>query len=175
VFFDKKWFLTSQGTTYRVTSVAQAGGVFLFSTNGTNLAKMYSDGTSPIASNVQSALWPMNDVIRDKQALKLGMEAIFGNLGCAVTITTDNENGLGNAGTYTATNFIPWQNNKGGIISWQNNSNQVIQWLGGLDGFWLYKSDAQQYGKYLGFTITSNSPAFTISTLEYEYETRARF
>jgi hypothetical protein len=175
VFFDKKWFITSQGTLNYLTSLSNGGGVFLYGTNQRDLIKLYNDGTSNISSKVQTALWPMGDVIRDKQALKLGMEAIFGNLGCYVTITTDNENGLGNAGYYVATNYIPWQNNNGQIIAWQNNSGQEIKWLGGLHGFWLYKSDAQQYGKYLGFTVTSNSPAFTISTFEYEYERRARF
>jgi hypothetical protein len=175
VFFDKKWFITSQGTTARVTSVAQAGGVYLYSTNGTNLQKLYNDSTVAISSELQSALWPMNDTIRDKQALKWGLEAILGATGGIVTVTVDNETGLGAAGTYDATNFIDWKNNAGTIIGWKNNSNVAIGWTGLITGYYLYKYDAQQYGKYLGLTLQSQSPALIYSTLEMEYELRARF
>ena len=175
VFFDKKWFITSQGMTARVTSVAQAGGVYLYSTNNTNLQKLYNDSTIPISSELQSALWPMNDTIRDKQALKWGLEAILGATGGTVTVTVDNETGLGTAGTYTATNLIDWKNIVGSIIGWKNNSNVTIGWTGGAAGYYLYKYDAQQYGKYLGLTLQSDSPALVYSTLEMEYELRARF
>jgi len=175
VFFDKKWFITSQGTTARVTSVAQAGGVYLYSTDNTNLQKLYADSTAAISSELQSALWPMNDTIRDKQALKWGLEAILGVTGGTVTVTVDNETGLGTAGTYTATNLIDWKNITGSVIGWKNNSNVAIGWVGGASGYYLYKYDAQQYGKYLGLTLQSQSPALIYSTLEMEYELRARF
>ena len=175
VFFDKKWFITSQGTTARVTSIAQAGGVYLYSTDNTNLQKLYNDSTVAISSELQSALWPMNDTIRDKQALKWGLEAILGTTGGTVTVTVDNETGLGTAGTYTATNLIDWKNIVGSVIGWKNNSNVSIGWVGGASGYYLYKYDAQQYGKYLGLTLQSDSPGLVYSTLEMEYELRARF
>lgn len=175
VFFDKKWFITSQGTLNYLTSLSNGGGVFLYGTNGRNLLKLYTDSTSNIASNVQTALWPMGDVIRDKQALKWGVEAILGTGGSTITIMVDNETGLGNAGTYSATNLINWQNSSFQTISWQNNSSSIIGWVGTAIGYYLYKNDAQQYGKYLGLTLTSNSAAFTYSTFEMEYERRARF
>jgi len=50
----------------------------------------------------------------------------------------------------------------------------TIGWLT-TSGYALYKSDAQQYGKYLGLTMTSNDPAFTINTFEFEHELRVRF
>ena len=71
-------------------------------------------------------------------------------------------------------NIIYWVNNSGQTIPWTNNASATIQWLGGT-AYTLYKSDAQQYGKYLGLTITSTSPSYTINTLEMEYELRARF
>jgi hypothetical protein len=87
----------------------------------------------------------------------------------------DNETGLGTAGTYDATNLIDWQNPTGTIIGWKNNSNAAISWIGLVTGYYLYKNDAQQYGKYLGLTLQSQSPALVYSTLEMEYELRARF
>ena len=65
-------------------------------------------------------------------------------------------------------------NNLNQEIDWLNLSNAVVTWTFS-EGYNLYKSDAEQYGKYLGLTVTSNSPAFTINTFELEYELRARF
>jgi len=50
----------------------------------------------------------------------------------------------------------------------------LISWL--TSGYTLYKSDAQQYGKYLGMTIqSSNEPGFTYNGFEFEHELRTRF
>jgi hypothetical protein len=171
VFFDKKWFLTSQGAVEYVTSVPTAGGVFLYSTSGSDLYKMYGNSTSNIASTVQTALWPLTDVIRDKQALKFGVEATLSN-GLLLNITVDSQSNV--SPTYSLTNTVYWYNNSGTTISWINNSSVVETWYGG-SGYQLYKSDAQQYGKYLGLTLTSNSAAFVYNTFEMEYELRARF
>jgi hypothetical protein len=43
------------------------------------------------------------------------------------------------------------------------------------NGYALYKSDAQQYGKYLGLTMTSTDPGFVVNTFEFEHELRVRF
>ena len=175
VYFDKKWFITSQGTLNYLTSLANGGGVYLYGTNTKNLLKLYANSTSSISSNVQTALWPMGDVIRDKQALKWGVEAVLGVSGSSITVTVDNETGLGNAGVYTATNYVNWINNLSTVIPWVNNSSAPVNWVGSISGYYLYKSDAQQYGKYLGLTLQSNSANFLYSTFEMEYERRARF
>ena len=171
VFFDKKWFLTAQGTLTYMTSLPTAGGLNLYATGGTNLFKLYASATAAISTKVQTALWPLTDVIRDKQALKLGVEATI-TQGGLLSLTVDSE--YGSSPTYSLGNFIAWKNALGVSIPWQNNSLATIQWIGGT-GYQLYKSDAQQYGKYLGYTVTSTSPGFTYNTFEMEYELRARF
>lgn len=171
VFFDKKWFLTSQGTLKYVTSLATAGGLYLYGTDGTNLTKLYSSTTADIDAMVQTALWPLTDVIRDKQALKLGVEATL-TKGGILSLTVDSE--YGSSPVYTLGNYISWYNNLGTTIGWVNNSSATVQWIGG-QGYQLYKSDAQQYGKYLGYTINSTAPGITYNTFEMEYELRARF
>jgi len=170
VFFDKKWFLTSQGTLTYVTTVPTAGGIGLYATAGTNLVKLYSNSTANISSNLTSALWPLTDIIRDKQALKLGIEATTSN---AVILSTTVDSEYQSSPVYTLTNNVTWTNNVGSIIPWINNSLATIGWV--RTGYELFKSDAQQYGKYLGYTITSTSPNFVFNTLELEYELRARF
>jgi len=171
VFFDKKWFLTSQGTLTHITSAPLVNGISMYGTGGTNLVKLYSNSTAAINSNVQTALWPLTDVIRDKQALKMGIEATLTN-GLILNVTVDSQSNV--SPTYSLTNVVTWYNNSGTTIGWINNSSTLIGWYGG-SGYQLYKSDAQQYGKYLGLTLTSNSAGFTYNTFEMEYELRARF
>jgi hypothetical protein len=171
VFFDKKWFLTSQGTLTHITSAPLASGISMYGTGGTNLVKLYSSSTAAISSNVQTALWPLTDVIRDKQALKMGIEATLTS-GLILNVTVDSQSNV--SPTYSLTNVVTWYNNSGTTIGWINNSSALIGWYGG-SGYQLYKSDAQQYGKYLGLTLTSNNAGFTYNTFEMEYELRARF
>jgi hypothetical protein len=170
VFFDKKWFATSQGTLKRVTPVATAKKLYLYGTGGTNLLSLYTDNTSNVASTIKSALWPMQDTIRTKQALKFALEATT-SYGATFIVTVDSE--TNSSQPYILNNFVNWVNNFGNVTTWTNNSSVVVDWVG--SGYGLYKSDAQQYGKYLGLTLTSQSPAFTLNTLEMEYELRVRF
>jgi hypothetical protein len=171
VFFDKKWFLTSQGSITHLTSLPSAGGINLWATGGTNLFRLYGSSSNAISSMVQTALWPLTDVIRDKQALKLGVEATTTS-GVVLSLTVDSQSNT--SPVYVLGNYINWINNLSQTITWTNNSATTIAWVGG-SGYVLYKSDAQQYGKYLGYTINSTSPAFTYNTFELEYELRARF
>jgi hypothetical protein len=171
VFFDKKWFVTSQGTIKYATPVATNKRLYLYGTGGTNLVSLYTDLTADISTTVRSALWPMQDTIRTKQALKFAFEATA-TVGANFTVTVDSE--TNSSPPYYSTNIIYWTNNSGNTIGWVNNVSETITWYGG-SGYALYKSDAQQYGKYLGLTLTSVSPSFTLNTLEMEYEQRVRF
>ena len=171
VFFDKKWFVTSQGTLLRVTPVTTTNKLFLYGTDGTNLKKLYSDTNASINSTVKSALWPMEDTIRDKQALKFGIEATL-TTGGSLNVTVDSE--TASSQLYTFSTSVTWVNNSLQTVTWLNNSSVTIGWLTG-QGYTLYKSDAQQYGKYLGLTLTSTAPSWTLNTMEMEYELRARF
>jgi hypothetical protein len=171
VFFDKKWFVTSQGTIKYALPVTTAKKLFVYGTGGTNLLSLYTDNTSNVSTQIKSALWPMQDTIRTKQALKFAIEATS-NVAATFNVTVDSETNT--SPIYVATNTIYWVNNSGNPISWVNNSSNIVVWLGGTP-YALYKSDAQQYGKYLGLTITSSSPSFTLNTMEMEYEQRVRF
>lgn len=172
IFFEKKWFLSSQGTIKHLAPTPVAGQALLYGTSGTDLVELYGNSTAAIATTISTALNPMGDPIRDKQALKIGIEATASNSTPFVfTVTVDNENR--SSPPYTLSSFITWVNNSNSTIGWINNSSSLIQW--GNVGFNLYKTDAQQYGKYLGMTVQSTSPGYTINGFEYEHELRARF
>jgi len=172
VFFEKKWFLTSQGTLIWIDSAPFGGKVNLYGTSGTDLKRLYADSTSNISSTITTALLPMGDPIRDKQALKFAFEATSptDKVG-TFNVTVDSERGA--SPTYTVYNYITWYNNNLQTIGWTNNSSASVVWVTG--GYQLYKNDAQQWGKYLGLTINATSPAWVLHGIEFEHELRARF
>lgn len=172
VFFDKKWFITSQGSIDYVTSAPLGGRINLYGVDDKSIYKLYDSSTSNINSTIRTALMPLGDPIRTKQALKFGVEAIL-TQGATFNITVDSESGSSPAYTLTNSGVI-WLNNSGQTIPWINNSSVEIGWLSS-SGYFLYKSDAQQYGKYLGLTLTSSDPNFVVSTFELEHELRVRF
>jgi carbohydrate-selective porin OprB len=172
VFFEKKWFLTSQGNTLNyVTSVPFNGKIGLWGVQDKVLYHLYNDTSNSISTIVQTALLPLSDPIRTKQALKFGIEATLGQ-GGILNVTVDSENG--SSPVYDLQNVITWYNTSNTTIPWQNVNNTVISWVGGT-GYQLYKSDAMQWGKYLGLTQKSNSAGFVINTYEFEHELRVRF
>jgi hypothetical protein len=172
VFFEKRWFLTSQDNDLKyITTVPFNGKISLYGVSNNALHKLYDNTTEAITSRIQTALLPLTDPIRTKQALKFGIEATLSQ-GAVLDVTIDSENG--SSPVYTLQNFITWINNSNQTISWTNSSSTVISWLGGT-GYTLYKSDAMQWGKYLGLTQTSNSAGFVVNTYEFEHELRVRF
>jgi hypothetical protein len=91
VFFEKKWLITSQNNSLAyITSVPVGGKITLFGTDGTNLYQLYSDSTSNTSSYVQTALLPMQDPIRTKQALKFAVEATT-TAATTFNVTVDSE------------------------------------------------------------------------------------
>jgi hypothetical protein len=171
VFFEKKWFITSQGAISYLSSAPVGGLINLYGVTNTALYRLYGDTTANVSSEIQTSLSPMKDPIRTKQALKFGIEATL-STGGTFNITVDSEQG--SSPVYVLNNTVTWYNNTGLTIPWQNNSLATIGWLTST-GYALYKSDAQQYGKYLGLTMTSTNPGFIINTIEFEHELRVRF
>jgi len=177
IFFDRKWFFTSQGNDIKRTASAVIdGNILLYGTTGSNLIKFYADASSGIDWDIGTALWPMGDPIRDKQALKVGVEATLGAASIIMVAYIDSENQVSTPIDFS--NTILWVNNSGNPIPWTNNSSIQIGWVGGVSstsGYYLYRSDAKMYGKYLGISLTGTTVPFTINGFQLEHELRARF
>jgi hypothetical protein len=125
---------------------------------------------------IETALLPMGDPIRDKQALKIGIEATLGNTPITMLAYVDSESDQSPPIVFN--NGIAWINNVSSIINWTNNSSTIIPWVTSSSAggsYFLYKSDAKMYGKYLGLTVTATATPFTINGFQYEHELRARF
>jgi hypothetical protein len=171
VFFEKKWFMTSQGPLTYVTSVPFSGLINLYGVTDKTLYRLYANSTANIASTIKTALMPMGDSIRTKQALKFGIEATLQGVSY-LNVTVDSESG--SSPVYSLGNEVNWINNSSSVVVWTNSLANTVTWVANA-GYSLYKSDAQQYGKYLGLTLTSNSGAFVVNTFEFEHELRVRF
>ena len=171
VFFEKKWFITSQGALTYINPAPVGGVINMYGVADKSLFRLYASATANVSSKIQTALSPMKDPIRTKQALKFGIEATL-TTGGTFNVTVDSESG--SSPTYVLNNSVTWYNNSNVTITWLNNSSATIGWLTS-NGYALYKSDAQQYGKYLGLTMTSTDPAFVVNTFEFEHELRVRF
>jgi hypothetical protein len=176
-FFERKWFFTNQLTgAYFVVPAVKSGFLNLYGSTGNNLFQFYEDSDNAVDVEIITALLPMGDPIRDKQALKVGIEATLGQQPVIMNAIVDSENQQSPPIVFQ--NSILWTNNVGQNINWTNTSGNILSWITGSSGgsgYFLYKSDAKMYGKYLGLTITSTSTPFTINGLEYEHELRARF
>jgi len=176
-FFERKWFFTNQLTnSYFVVPGVKDGILNLYGSTGTNLYQFYEDATNPVEVDIKTALLPMGDPIRDKQALKIGIEATLGTVPILLTAYVDSESAQSPAIEFA--NSIFWTNNASQTIDWTNSSSDIIGWLAGISpgaGYYLYRSDAKMYGKYLGISITSDATPFTINGFQFEHELRARF
>lgn len=173
VFFEKKWFITSQGSSVtHIAPLSYNGKLEIYANDGNKLIEFYNDDQANVASTIQTALLSMEDPIRTKQALKWGVEATAGFNGTIIDVTVDSERG--SSDVYTQANSIQWLNNSGDEVFWTNTGGETIAWIY-ASGYILFKSDAQQWGKYLGLTVTSNSAGTVYNTFEFEHELRVRF
>jgi len=64
VFFEKKWFITSQGTQTYITSVPVGGLISLYGVTGTALYKLYASSSANISSDRQSKVNIGEDAIQ---------------------------------------------------------------------------------------------------------------
>ena len=176
-FFERKWFFTNQlADCYYVVPAFKDGFINLYGTSGKNLYQFYEDALNPVDMILETALLPMGDPIRDKQALKFGIEATLGNQAIIFNAYVDSESQQSPAIEFS--NAIIWLNNLGAPISWSNNSSLTIGWAAANSagsGYYLYKRDAKMFGKYLGITLEGSVTPFTINGFEFEHELRARF
>ncbi len=169
VFFDGKWFLTSQGALTYVSPASINGVLSIWGTTGTDIRPLYSNTTATIATTIQTGLYDLGNPIFDKQINRAGLEYTAPGI-ASMTLEVDTEENVQQQ-TLTGGNQLIWFNNSGQQIVWVNNGNNTITWL--ATGFLLLSAFYDLVGKYLGFTVTSNSPGVAVNGILSEYQQRA--
>jgi hypothetical protein len=170
VFFDGKWFLTSQGDSLRFVSPATIDGVLsLWGTSGTDLRMLYADSEASIESMMQTGLYDLGNPIFDKQTITAGVE-YTAPAAASLTLQVDTESDTV-AVNSAAGSSLTWYNASGNEITWENNAAQEITWI--TTAFLLDYFPASVVGKYLGATVTSSSPQLVLNGTLIEYVRRA--
>jgi hypothetical protein len=176
IYFDKKWFFANYSAVGAITFLA--GGIVnnqpaLFGFINNKLYQLFEDPTTGPATVVQSALWPMEDSLADKEIIRAGFEAtIFYTTG-SFGMTADTTNNSYQAVSLTG-GGIQWVNNMGSTVQWKNSSSVIVTWLNG--GYVLYNGVAPgAFGKYVGLTVNASGAIYQLSALDMDYKLRARW
>jgi hypothetical protein len=169
VFFDGKWFTTSQGALTFISPASLNGLLSLWGTTGSDLRQLYTNTTATIATTLQTGLYALGNPIFDKQAIRAGLE-FTAPAQASSTLQLDTEN-ASQAQQFNAATLVNWTNSSGSTVTWTNTLGLAVGWL--QSGFILQDTYFDITGKYLGFTVTSNSPMVTLNGILSEYEQRA--
>ena len=173
IFFNKKWFIGSQGNSLTQCSGATVSGTQnLYATDGTKLWKLFANTSGTVMQTIKSKLWDMGDPLTDKQTLKVGVETIMPSVAGAINVTVDSELGS-NPAALTSTSTATWVNNSGAQVTWVNNGSIAVVWL--ASGYVWFHGDASNFGKYVGLTITSMTPQLIVMAEQLQYELRVRW
>jgi len=156
LMWDGKRFFTSQQdknltyiATQEINSVLTAWG-----TDGTSIFPLFSSPSTGFTKVVQSKLYSSPGYFVTKTGLRLHGVVNSYALNQPITITIDNENGLGTGNALQVitpvSNGLTWKNNLGQTINWN------LSWgVPGLDVFGPYP--VAQQGRMIGITVQTSA------------------
>jgi hypothetical protein len=173
IFFNKKWFLASQGDAL-LTIASGTEGIFqnLYGTDGTSLYRLFDNPELPVPWTLSTALWDMDDFPRTKEATAFEFEIDSPDVSGIVTFTIDavvQDPPFRQSESYDVDleNVVEWVNALGNVVQWSNGVGAVVAWTGG--GYVLNMQDGSNFGKYLGITMSSNSVTGTVSSMALRF------
>jgi hypothetical protein len=175
IYFDKKWFFASQGANSGESAptiivdcpVKGKNRLYSFDTAG-RFYEMFA-GTADVAYMWKTALWDFQQPIQYKQVTKVGVGANFAASVSTVLGTVDTESlsvsispGLSVSGTLTFLGTGPITFLGTGPITFLTS------------GYSLLQSDASNWGRYVGVTLTGTASdlTFTLMMMEYNYRSQ---
>jgi hypothetical protein len=172
MYFDKKWSFASQGSGLTRCEGGFLNGVpMLFGTDGQNIWTLFSNTTNNIRTVISSALWPAGKQWITKQVTRAGIE-LSGATSVTLSVSVDTEYGSQTT-LLTGSNTGNWINAALVQGLWINGVAQQGQWSSG--GFVVFQGDASAFGRYMGITITSSSPGYTLQGLLLAYTETAQW
>ncbi len=179
IFFNKKWFLASQGDDLVLMANAVIDGEqVLFATDGTNLYRLFARGDYAVPWTLQTALWDMEDLTRGKQITKFGFEMNVLQSEGTVSVTIDALQSQNDPDYYyssdtyqvDASGIVIWFNDADEAVEWENDVPLEVFWLG--NGYFLDMEDGTAFGKYIGITMSSQNVRGNLYSALLEYTLR---
>ena len=174
LYFDKKWAFASQGNALTLIAGAFINGVpQLYGTDGQSIWNLFSNTLNAITTTIQSALWPMKQSWINKQVIRAGLEVnnpVSQTINFAVSV--DNEYGSV-AQNLSAINTGQWVNAAAVVGNWANAVGAQGGWV--VPGYSVFQGDAYNIGRYVGLTLQSTSPSYTLQGLLLGYTRGAQW
>jgi len=174
-YFDQKWWFANYGSLTFVAGAIKNNQPVLFGFIGNKLYQLYQDTTTAPASSWQTALWPMEDQLADKEVFRAGFEMTVSQIGSSISVNLDTPNRSTPFISGFSVGQVQWVNNSGAPAQWQNNSSIVVTWYSG--SYLLYYADALGgYGKYVGISGSIGAGGiYELSSIMMDYELRKRW
>jgi hypothetical protein len=170
IAFNGKWFFASQGNSLTLVSGGFLSGTpALYGTDGTNIYKLFSNTTNNVDTLIKTALWPHKNPTRTKQTLKAGVVMTVAAVTTSISLSVDTEVST-IPQTLSSTNTGQWFNNSNTLGDWINAAAVTGQWV--AVGFQIFQGDIDSFGRYVGYTISSSSPGYTLNGILMQFEKR---
>jgi hypothetical protein len=168
VYFNKKWFVTSQSGSLTTMATSHSAADALYAVDTSSIYKVFGNTTASISQKIQTALWDFGDFIPNKQSLRIGVEGTLPATAGSVTATCDTEVGSVSPSVPFAQAFsMTWYNSGGSVFSWLNSLGAGFTWL--IGGYVWFQGDVETTGHYLGITVTSNTAVNVYNGLQLQY------
>lgn len=173
-FFNKKWFVISQGDNIRSIVTTYSGAlVETFSTSGSDLTQIVqnTDNTLPIL--LRTAMPSDGAPFLGKKAIRVGIAA-EARVSLEATVTLDTEYASvpvvapAMASIMDFDSNVTWANNLNQIVTWENASAEEVDWA--AIGFLFPAGQADAIGAFLGVTFSAKSAGAIINTVAIQYQ-----
>jgi hypothetical protein len=170
MWFDNRWWFTNFGNLSFIVSAFANNLPSLFGFIGNKLYQLFADPTTFPSTQFQTPLWDMGDPIRDKQAIRAGVQVHSQPNSPQVTmqLNLDTFNSSTPITQGTLGNVVSWVNNAFQTVAWQNNGLNLVTWL--TNGTILFAgSSPGGFGKYIGLSGKTQNSSFEMSAAMIDY------
>ncbi len=165
----KNWFALTQGNnniqsiaTLNINSAQQC-----WATDGVSLFQLFTTPSSTLTKEFQTKLWQGESFVFTKETQRLAVEAVD-NAGTSLSFTGTIDSNLGSLPfAFTSADQLTFVNNSGGVLQFQNNTPSNINFV--VSGNNIVWENISWSGKFIGVTLTSTSPDFTVNNLNVLY------
>jgi hypothetical protein len=175
MYWSNKWWFGNYTTTGTITLLASGlsnGIPALYGFINNTMYQMFGDPTTWAPTQWMTALWSMENPIRDKEVIRAAVElqnVIASGSLIANIDTPTSSTPFVNQGSSALT----WQNNAGVTVVWQNNALATVGWVsfGPLGANSLFSGPAASgFSKYVGISGSTTSMNFQLSGIYLSYK-----